>query len=157
MTTLLWLIVIATLTQPTKARLMGAAVASVLTIGHDYHLSDTTGALYYGSAAVTDMVIVFLLSVLRPVSRMAITLQRIHIAAICCNFVGWLLWWFRASPEPYNAAFIFIYLWMLVTLIMRGPLEYVGSSAVCRLRTGLRCRSDSCNFLGNGHSCEVRA
>ena len=144
--TLLGLMLIAAVFQPTAIRAYGALMAAVSLVCLDLAYAETDGILYYGSSAVCDLVVVLALSCTRRVSLMLLRIQCIMLCAIVVNLAGFVMWWAYLPPGLYNAAFVVLYSWLLFTLVRGGKASDVGSTAPFRWRSGNR---------GNAHPCGV--
>lgn len=93
----------------------------VLILAHTVldHLGLFNGFLYYFTAAMTDLVIIKLISLL-PITRTNYRLQVIALVSIVANFIGWLLWFFYLPPMLYNLVFMIIYLATLVVMLFKS-------------------------------------
>lgn len=113
--------------QPDNNRYLTAKIFILVNIIHGILLHDADGLMYYGSAALSDLAIMLLISRVKPISDTSISLLKICIVSIIVNMVGWAAWFSWYSPFAYDAAFVFIYIWAIYTL-MRRKDAYVGSS-----------------------------
>lgn len=123
---LLAALALAALTQPTAPRLFAALIFVGVTLSHEFILSDLDGFAYYGSAALFDLCIIAATSGINPIPRMVITLHKICLISMGANLFGWILWFSYFPPDAYNALFSAIYLWALITLIIRGRVDVGG-------------------------------
>lgn len=112
--------------QPNAQRFFAAIVFSVITLSHDFFMSQYDGFLYYGSAALFDLFIIIITSGINPVPKMVIHLHIICMISILLNLMGWALWFFYYPPLIYNSLFIVIYLWSLVVLLRRDKDDVGG-------------------------------
>ncbi len=128
---LLAALAIAALVQPNTARFFAALVFVGGTLSHDFLLQDLIGLSYYGSAALTDLGVIVVLSLLRPVSKLAVELQRLSFISIIINAFGWVLWVSYEPPAAYDAAFLAYYAFALLVLIKKDKTD-VGRSAMDR-------------------------
>ncbi len=122
---------LAALVQPNTARFFAALVFVGATLSHDLLRDGLIGLAYYGSAALTDLGVIVMLSLLRPVSKLAVELQRLSFISICLNAFGWVLWISYEPPAAYDAAFLAFYVWALLVLIKKDRAN-VGHSAMDR-------------------------
>lgn len=122
-TYLIYALVVVAFIQPNAPRLF-AAVSFVAIISlHEFLLSHLDGFQYYGSAALFDLLIIVLTSGINPVPKMVLSLHKVCITSILANLAGWLLWFLYYPPLAYDAAFVAIYAWALMTLIKRDGLH----------------------------------
>lgn len=121
---LLLLIVVAAHYQPNAQRSYAAACFVVLTAVHTASLwnwdASTQGLLYYGSAAAKNLLVIALLSAVRPLCSTVILLQRLCLGMILTNFLGYFLWRFYFEATLYNWGFVGLYAAVLFILIKRG-------------------------------------
>lgn len=104
-------------------------------MAHDAFLSHLDGLSYYGSAALFDLLAIILMSGIRPVPVMVVRLQRICVASIALNAAGWVLWASYFPPLAYDLLFICVYLWALITLLLRDSAHDVGGYTMDRWRS----------------------
>jgi len=123
---LLMMIAASCLIQPNAPRLFAAAVFAGLTLTHEFSLSHLEGLEYYGSAALVDLGIMIAMSGISPTPAMVINLQRICIASIVTNFLGWVMWLTYLPPIAYNYAYVFIYIVAFAVLIKRDKGDVGG-------------------------------
>jgi len=116
---LITIIGIAVFLQPNTARLYVSCIYFLSVVGHDVLFSDYTGIAYYGSAALSDFLAMILISNIRPISIVSISIANICFISIIINTFGWLLWYFYQPPIVYNAAFIVIYVAAFFALLKR--------------------------------------
>lgn len=112
--------------QPNAPRFFAAVTFVSVTFLHELFLSHYDGLLYYGSAALFDLFIIVITSGIHPVPKMVLSLHKICIASILINLAGWVLWFFYFPPLVYDAAFVVLYVWALITLINRNGLDVGG-------------------------------
>lgn len=112
--------------QPNAPRFFAAVLFVVVTLSHELFLSHTDGGLYYGTAALFDLVIIILTTGISPIPRMVVDLHKICMYSIIANFIGWVLWHMYLPPLAYDAAFVVIYAWALITLIKRNGNDVGG-------------------------------
>lgn len=112
--------------QPNAPRFFAALAFVAITLLHELFLSHYDGLLYYGSAALFDLAIIIATSGIRPVPEMVLSLHRICLVSILANFLGWVIWFLYFPPLIYDASFVAIYAWALITLIKRNGLDVGG-------------------------------
>ena len=81
-TGLIYAIFITACFQPTKPRLYVALTFTSVTLVHDIFLSSLEGFAYYGSAAIGDLLIIVIISNIRPILKMTIQLNKICMISI---------------------------------------------------------------------------
>ena len=118
-TILLVLITVVAVMQPTIPRFFAAMTFALLTLIHDEGLGHLEGLAYYGSAALIDFVILFILAGIQPIPRMVLYLQLLCILSMLLNFGGWLLWVFYLPPNVYDNAFQVLYGGVLIALLAK--------------------------------------
>ena len=147
-TVLISCIAIIALFQPNAPRLFAAVCFAVITLCHEVYFGDLDGLQYYGSAALLDLAIIVITSGINPVPKMVVTLHKICLVSIIANLMGWALWFFHLSPVAYEAVFVVIYAWTLITLLKRNGSD-VGGYTLDSWRTCLRFNRytrASCHF-----------
>ncbi len=145
-TVLLVLIVFAGAFQPNAPRLFAAVVFVVVTLSHEFFMSDTDGLIYYGSAALFDMGIIMLTSGINPIHQMVTDLQRICLASVFVNFIGYFIWLSYLPPTIYDMSFMVLYAWTFIILIERNGADVGGY----RVDSWLSCfRFNRPSFFGH--------
>ncbi len=119
LTLLLWICSVCVFFQPSRIRLCIAFVFVIITLGHDIFFSTFNGLIYYASAGFFDLFIISILNKVRPVCQTTIYLQRICLASILTNFMGWFMWMMYFDPILYDIAFIFIYSCVIIVLLKK--------------------------------------
>lgn len=132
--TLIILLALFAFFQQDAPRSFAALVFSWLTLIHSGLFWESTGFLYYGSAAGVNFLVIFLLNGVYPLSRMVLWLQRVTFCMLLTNVVGYGLWYWYFEPTLYNWAFVVWYVAALVILLNRGPRD-VGGFTMDRWRT----------------------
>lgn len=153
-TGLLIAIVVLAFFQPNAPRFFAALIFVGITLSHELFLSNLDGLQYYGSAALFDLAIIILTSGINPVPKMVINLHRICIVSIIANLVGWVLWFLYVPPLFYDASFVLIYVWTLITLIHRNRSD-VGGYTLDSWATCLRFNRYSWYRYSHKHGGEV--
>lgn len=134
---LLWSLVAAVLLQPTEARVYAAALFAGPAVLHSLFLGHLDGLAYYGSAAVVDLAVLWAVGRIALPSATTIAIQRICLASIVLNAMGWGLWAAYLPPTVYNAAFVMLYTLALIILLQKDRAD-VGRNSVDREHPGLR-------------------
>lgn len=125
-TYLIYALLVATLTQPNAPRLFAAVTFVGVILLHELAFSSLDGLMYYGSAALLDLLIVVITSGINPVPKMVLSLQRLCLFSILLNLLGWVLWLLYLPPWPYDLAFVAVYAWALYILIRRDRADVGG-------------------------------
>lgn len=87
---------------------------------HDLLFRNSEGLLYYGSAALADLLIVEMLGRVRHVTSLTLKLQILSAVAVGLNLMGFLLWVSYLPPAFYENAFV---AWYAVALLCVGRRE----------------------------------
>jgi len=94
--------------------------------------------MYYGSAALFDLLAIILIANLAIPSVLAKQIMTISVVSIIFNYFGWVLWVTYMPPTIYNWSFIVLNLCTIICLIRREPGHgrhmgnNSGHSIVCR-------------------------
>lgn len=118
--------IVAVTVQPNAERLFAAIIFVGATILHEVAAVNFDGLIYYGSAALLDLVIMILISGIVPTPRMVIKLNLICLVSIIINMVGWVVWLNYLPPTAYNIAFMALYAWTLAVLLKRDKCDVGG-------------------------------
>ncbi len=122
----------AALCQPTAARRLIGATFLLVTLGHEFFLSELEGMMYHGSAALFDLAIIMIIGEIRPVRKLVLYLQGICLASILTNLMGWIAWSLYLEPDVYNNAMGVLYLFAIVALLYRDRaherMDFAGHS-----------------------------
>jgi len=140
--------------QPNAPRFFAAVLFVSATLLHELFLSDTEGALYYGTAALFDLAIIILTTGISPIPRMVIDLHKICMYSIVANFFGWVLWRNYLPPLAYDTAFVVVYAWALITLIKRNGHD-VGGYSMDSWRSCFRVYHRAWGRYRNQHQSQV--
>lgn len=130
LTFVLILLALASAFQPNAGRLLAACIFSTLTILYGGISSGLVGSEYYIGAAMTDLVILILISGVYPMPSLVGRLQAVCIASIVLNFLGWSMWFFYLPPLAYDWAFIGLYVYAVYALVKRDHDDVVGRGSV---------------------------
>lgn len=122
-----------TLMQPAGQRFFAAAAFTGFVLAHELVLSSSEGILYFGSAAMFDLIVIFLIRDVAAESSVALSLQRVCALSLITNAAGWALWFFYAPLILYNVAFLGIYAWALHVLTRRDRVNVGGNSLAFRV------------------------
>lgn len=119
-------LIIVSLLQPNAPRLFGAVVFSGLIAAHYLMLSHLDGLLYYGSAALFDLLFMVLTCGINPAPKMVFSLYKICMCSMIINCVGWVLWISYEPPIFYNLAYLGLCSWALAVLLRRNRSDVGG-------------------------------
>lgn len=109
------------LIQKIPARRFVACVIVITELAHYFLFNDSDGLLYYGSAALFDLLAIILISTLAIPSALAKQILFIYAASIAVNYVGFVLWLTYMEPTLYNWGFVILNLCTIICLIKREP------------------------------------
>ena len=123
-TLMLFAIVLASLLQPNKSRLLPALIFTTEITTHDIFFGDLIGVQYYATAALSSLLVVILLSKIKNINKTVLALQALCVVSILVNALGCLIWFFYISPIFYDTVFVFIYIAAFFVL-MRADSEDV--------------------------------
>ena len=127
---LICILLLVALMQTTSERLYAGTLFALLAGVHHLAFYTTDGIAYYGSAALVDMSVVFFTLRLRNISSAIRSIQDICIASILLNAIGWIMWMLYMPPHAYNAMFIALYSWAIITLLRKDATDDYGDSTV---------------------------
>lgn len=113
----------ASVIQPNRQRLCVGLVFASTAVLSDLLLSPVGGFLYYIASSTAALAIIILTSSIRPITKLAVNLQKICLASIVLNFFGWVMWMLYMPPVMYNSLFIALYVCALLTLITRNKSD----------------------------------
>lgn len=117
-------------------------------------MNSLVGFSYHGSAAIFDLLIIILVSGIRPLPELVLSLHRICAASILINVTGWVIWVLYFPPILYDLAFVALYAWLVVTLISRDK-KNVGGNTLDRGGFGFRFDRGTCSHLFNKHGGKI--
>lgn len=137
---LITLVLIALLTK--KEYRAAPLIFATVALMHDLYLSSLDGLYYYGSAALFDLVVIILLTQLRPVFIVC-DIQLISLMSMFLNLIGWTMWMCYLSPALYNWAFIGLY---LCACFVIGRGTHAGIHAMVDRRAFFYSDSGSCVY-----------
>lgn len=127
---LIFILLAVALMQKTSERLYVAVLFAILAGIHHIALYSVEGIAYYGSAALVDFSVIFFTYKLRVLSKAIKAIQDICIASILLNGIGWVMWMTYMPPHAYNAMFIALYSWAIITLLRKDAADDYGSTTV---------------------------
>ena len=118
------------LTQKIPARRFVACVIAATEALHYGLFNDLDGLMYYGSAALFDLLAIILIANLAIPSVLAKQVLYISVISIIFNYFGWVLWLTYMPPTLYNGSFIVLNLCTIICLIRResGHGRHTGDS-----------------------------
>jgi len=109
------------LTQKIPARRFVACVIAATEALHYGFFNELDGLMYYGSAALFDLLAIILIVNLAISTVLAKQLLYICFASIIFNYIGFALWITYMSPTLYNWSFVVLNLFTIICLIKREP------------------------------------
>ena len=107
-------------------RFPAALIFAASLLIHDVFLSELDGLLYYGSAALFDLMVITWLANLKGTSELTVNLLRISLASVVLNFTGWLMWVSYLEPSLYNISYVLLYSCAIIALIKEEGTGYGG-------------------------------
>lgn len=119
MTTLLVIICIVAIFQPSWDRFTIAMTYAVLCVGHSLVGVELIGFWYYFSAAVFDLAIISLIYAYGSRVRLTDDLINISALSIVLNFYGWLTWYLYQPPLSYNLTMVALYFIAILSLLRK--------------------------------------
>jgi hypothetical protein len=120
MTLALVLLTLAAMFQPSLPRMWAALTFAAFTLLHEFTLSETTGLLYYGSAATFDIMIAYFISRLTPIPASVLPLIRICWLSAFINAVGYFMYLGYCPPGAYDTAMIGVMIAAILAFTYRG-------------------------------------
>ena len=141
--------------QPNRPRFFAGLVFSGAAVFSDHLLSSTGGYIYYIASSVFALAIIILISFIRPITKLAVSLQKICLASILLNFLGWVMWMLYMPPVMYNSLFVALYICALLTLTTRNKSD-VGEYKLHSWRSSLHLYSAPCSVNNNQNKSEAR-
>lgn len=103
--------------------ILAAVTFSGLPLTHDIIFGAYDGLTYFGSAAVTALLIKELLLWVDPDPKLAISLHKICGLAIIINCAGYILWHEYISGKYYSHACALLYMWAVYSFNRRDPQD----------------------------------
>ena len=107
------------LTQKIPARRFVACVIAATEALHYGFFNELDGLMYYGSAALFDLLAIILIVNLAIPTILAKQMLYISIVSIVLNYIGWTLWLTYMPPILYNWSFVVLNLFTIICLIRR--------------------------------------
>lgn len=139
---LLAAVIIVALFQPTDERLFAGSMFAITSAIHYIAFYNIDGIAYYGSAALTDLAVIFLTIRLRIISKTIEHLQNICVVSILLNGIGWVVWMLYLPPDVYNTSFIILYSAAIITLLRKDESDADGAYKLGRRHHNIRPFSD---------------
>ena len=96
----------------------------------DKYIPEPYGGLAYIFAALTDLLIIYILSRLSHVSEVTLKIQRICKMFITVNFIGWILYMLYEPPIFYKALCTSLYFYGLITTTISGVKNVFRNSSM---------------------------
>jgi len=109
------------LVQKIPARRFVACVIAGTEVLHYGFFNDLDGIMYYGSAALFDLLTIILIVNLAIPTALAKQMLFVSAISIAFNYIGWMLWLTYMPPTLYNWSFIVLNLCTIICLIKREP------------------------------------
>ncbi len=109
------------LTQKMPARRFVACVIAGTEALHYGFFNELDGLMYYGSAALFDLLAIILIVNLAIPTVLAKQILYISIVSIVLNYIGWTLWLTYMPPTLYNWSFVVLNLFTIICLTRREP------------------------------------
>jgi len=102
--------------QRTQARKFAAGVFALIYLAHYIAFNKYGGFMYYGTDAIFNLVIIFLLYKSQPATSLGLDLQFVCFASIVINAIGYVLWFSYMDPVLYNWAFVMLHFYAVYCL-----------------------------------------
>lgn len=96
----------------------------------DKYIVEPYGAFGYVGAALTDLLIIYILSRLVHISEVTLKIQRVCKIFITVNFCGWILYMLGEPPIYYKSLCSVLYLFTLATITISGVKNVLGNNAM---------------------------
>lgn len=151
------IILILSILQKTDERFFAACTYSILNSLHFLVLGDADGSVYYLTAAIFDIAIIYVASRTIKIVSTSIYIQRICIAEITLNFVGWVMYESYIDPFAYNIAYALLQVAMIAVLLKKDAkndkrgykadsrIDYIRVIAgLCNIRTHQHYEASRC-------------
>ena len=107
--------------QGMPSRRFVAYIIAITELLHYLLFNDSEGLLYYGSAALFDLLAIMMIAHLAIPTSLAKQVLFICSASIVMNYAGFVLWISYLSPSLYNWGFVVLNLCTIICLIKREP------------------------------------
>ena len=107
------------LIQKIPARRFVACVIAGTEALHYGFFNDLDGLMYYGSAALFDLLAIILIVNLAIPTVLAKQMITISVVSIIFNYFGWVLWFTYMPPTIYNWSFAVLNLCTIICLIRK--------------------------------------
>lgn len=123
-------IVLLAATQPSTVRKVAACSYAVIHAGHLAISPLLDGFAYFFSAAVADVVIMWLLLRASNFPAISISLLRVCFLEAFINALGWVLWYKYIEPTIYVTIFHVLNLWVVIILTRKDRADELGGRQV---------------------------
>ena len=147
------LIFIASMGQPNILRMFAAMTFILIAVIHDYIAIkyEVKGDAYYAYAAISELIVIVLISGISPLPKMVLRLQQLCLLSIWLNFAGFVLYNMYVPGIYYEIAFELLYLAVIILFINMDKSER-RRNANNRLSNCFRYSANSLlrAILGNG-------
>lgn len=134
-TVLFWAILAASCLVNERRGFYACATFATLTQAHDTFLGSLTGFPYFGSAALTDLMILALLRKDEP-TQIAVDLAAVCTASLVGNMIGYAIWHAYLPSDAYYFYYVGLYGWALWLIINQGGYgDFLGYNGGAGRRT----------------------
>jgi len=96
----------------------------------DHYIPNELGFISYMAAALTDLLVIYLLTRLANPTDLISKIQKLCIYFIIVNFVGWIMYMAYMEPIYYTGLCLLLYLRMIV--IANGSGNALGNNSIVR-------------------------
>jgi len=114
--------------QPSESRLYTASVFLGMLIFHELIFKDADGLIYYGTAGLTYLGIMFFTAPAINVTKLVLDIHKICLMGIIINATGWIAWSAYLPPSLYNLASMTLHACSVWVLLQRTRKEDHGRS-----------------------------
>lgn len=81
-----------------------------------YWIAPIHGEYVYVVGGVADLMVVWMLTLIRSQSKLALRLAVVSFGSLIFNFIGWIMYEMYMEPAIYNQAFILLYALALIVI-----------------------------------------
>ena len=128
---LIAILCVASLFQRDAGKRKIACFYSLMTVLHILSLGETTGLIYYGSAALFDFIILMVIIQDTKNSRLVTRLSIICLVEIVCNSIGYVMWFAYVPSTAYNITYLIIYL-IIIAIFTLENIDVGGNKSYRR-------------------------
>lgn len=137
-------------TQPSWIRFYAAVVFVLVNALFNFAVADITDGWYYVVAGYVDLMVMVALLPAAVQDKMSNRLMWICITSIGLNIAGCIAWYNFQRPTLYNLSYVVLYVWAILTLVMRDTADAgnnMGNNRMARILFGIRPDRDSSNRI----------